>query len=255
LNAREAVPELLELLRREPGPGNFDILTALRLLRDPATRAALREYLVKSAEPFSDPKTWPEEWSRVPQVLLGKDPDYLRFGWYSNAEFLAELGAKEFSPDLVRLTNSGPWRFRLPAAQALCLLGSDEGVPLILSESQHGNTGGLPSLNALRRPDLWTRMAQTRFPKTRSLSRRGMWEEITRAVGVRLEIPQEAYSQPSVDTCDRFDVSVYEDLFSLLDVARELLARTSYQMILEEDRIRIVREMDAVQFWKKWAGR
>jgi HEAT repeat protein len=255
LNAREAVPDLLELLHTEPAPSNLDIVTTLRLLRDPTARTALRDYLLKNAEPFSDPNAWPEEWSRVPRVLLSRDPDYLRYASYSTAEFLAELGAKEFTPDLVRLLNEGPWGFRLAAAQALCLLGSDQGVGLILAESEHGDTGGLLSLNALRRPALWARMAETRFPKTGSLSKRGLWQKIARAMGVRLEMPQEAYSRPSVDSCDRFDVSVYEDLFSLLDVARELLARTSFQMILEEDRIRIVPEKEAVQFWKKWPGR
>jgi HEAT repeat protein len=249
------VPDLLELLRAEPTASNVDIATTLRLLRDPTTRTALRDYVLKNAEPFSDPNAWPEGWSRVPRVLLSRDPDYLRFAPYSTAELLAELGAKEFTPHLVRLLNDGPWSFRLAAAQALCLLGSDQGIRLILAESEQGDAGGLLSLNALRSPTLWARMAETRFPKTGSLSKRGLWQEMARALDVSLEMPKEYGSRPSEDSCDRFDVALYEDLFSLLDVARELLARTSCQMILAGDRIRIVPEREAVQFWKKWPGR
>lgn len=252
LNAREALPDLLEILRTESAR---DIAATIRLFRDPTSRPALVDFLSNHSEPFSDPNTWPEEWTHVPRVLLSKDLDFLQFAPYSTAELLGELGAKEFTPDLVRLLNTGPRKFRLPAANALCLLGSDQGVRLILEQSQHGDPGGLLSLNALRSRGLWARMAETRFPKTACLSKKGLWQEIARAAGVGLELPPEAYSRPSADSCERSDVRVYEDLFSLLDVARELQARTSYQMILEEDRIRMVRLKEAVQFWKQWAGR
>jgi hypothetical protein len=100
-------------------------------------------------------------------------------------------------------------------------------------------------------------MRETVFPRTRSLTKRGIWEEISKALGVRLEGADRAWSTgPNVllrgEVCARSEIRAYEDRYSLLEVAKDRMKWGTQVMILEEDRIRVLQEKDALPLWIRW---
>jgi HEAT repeat protein len=255
LKAREAIPELLAEVKRPHANTINQALLGLQQFRDRETFPQLLSYLTSETAYFEpeDVTVPPEERGRIPAVVhctgLGGLVD--TYATYSIPEIVADCDAREYIPDIEKLLSIGSRATRLAAAEALCRLGSTKGVPIILSEAENGNSDGLISLNALRQPALWARMREKYFPRTRSLTPRAIWGDIARTLGVRLEM---AGRPGSVEWRSPFrsEVRSYEDRCLLLKVAKDQLRWTPFVMILEEDRIRVLRGSDALASWTEW---
>ncbi|HLY75570.1 MAG TPA: HEAT repeat domain-containing protein, partial [Planctomycetota bacterium] len=255
LRAREAIPELLAELRRTHVGTIDSVLEALQQFRDPSIIPELVSILTSEDAPFAseDKTVLLEDRGRIPAVVyctgLGGLVDSAQT--YSVPEILANLGAREYLPDIEKLLELGSMETRMAAAQALCRLGSSKGVPIILSEAANGNTSGLLSLNALRRPLLWARMREMRFPKSRSVLRSEVMEQVAQTLGLGLELAEPSRLSLTWPT-RRHQIRCYEEQSLLLDVVQKELEFCSYTLVLEDDRIRVIRDGDAVPFWKEW---
>jgi len=94
-------------------------------------------------------------------------------------------------------------------------------------------------------------MRERRFPKSRSLLRSEVMEQVAQTLGLGLDL-----TEPSLLSltwpCSRFQIRRYEERSLLGDVVQEELQYCGYTLVLEDDRIRVIRDRDATPFWKEW---
>jgi HEAT repeat protein len=255
LEAREAIPEFFLQLER---PGISVVVAALKGLEhfhDPETLPHLVEVLNSEGWPFKavDGFVSRKDRGRVPAVvdprmLGGLEDTFINF---SVPTILASFDARDYLPDLERLLTLGTGETRLAAAGGLARMGSSQGVAILLRHDAAERQTELFSLNALRAPALWTRMRNTLFPRTTCRRRRELWQEMARVLGVGLELPAAAeFASPAL--LSRRDVREHENCSSLLDFFENDLAYSSFEVILEPDRIRVLPSREAIAVWQTW---
>ncbi len=135
----------------------------------------------------------------------------------------------------------------LIAAAALTRMGRTEGIPSLLEAERL-----LFCLNSVRRPEAWARLEG----KTTSLNLYAPYEKIHRALareaGLELEGPPDGSDARKawVDVHQRFRKwgrpATLAEAFEMLEDAR-------WSVVLEEDRLRIVPQDEALGFWSRWA--
>jgi HEAT repeat protein len=188
---------------------------------------------------------------QVPQILdlVKKDPDR---GAEAIAT-LADLGARDAVPVLVPLLKRPMPYVRAFAAEALCRLGSDQGAQTLLE--YRDVTPSLISLNALRQPQVWAKLAEVVFrenPEGRPVQ---IVESVARELGMKLDV-----SKPFLEDVVPnhwfgtmyMVVPFYWGQCRPLDVLDWIASLTGSELILESDRLRWVGREEARSFWKAW---
>ncbi len=221
----------------------------------------------------------------VPEILPLLEENYLYLRG-SAAAALGRLGAKEAVPALLeRLKDPQPYvrrhaldalgRIGAPesapvfkallkdpelgptAARWLCTTGDRDGVPLLLkawdfavsTEGSGRSTFGaeLDSLNAVRNPEAWKRLAGKRWEEDLSEFPREAAERLAAAAGMNLEWKDAVPGAPHFWSPFRRTM----DGMTLLEALEALMADLRL-IILEKDLIRIVPRDEGLKFWKDW---
>ena len=129
---------------------------------------------------------------------------------------------------------------RFVAAQALCRLGRREGVPLIL-ESARSNPESrwfLVILNQVRRPGVWEKVRKAE----------GDLKTLAEKAGLRIEESFRFEFRPDAFWISKASRLPEEDLrrFFIRVVPR------SREIVLEDDRLRVLYRDEALKFWSAW---
>jgi hypothetical protein len=258
----EAVGVLAELGGRCAIPA----LLKLMVDRDRPVRRAASYTLIRLA----DRDAWRE---RV--GLLGNEDGYVR---QEAARALGRLGVQEALPELVPLLHDPNHELRAAVAWSVGRLGGDDVVaallPLLEDEDRwvriegasqivlRGREEGIPiimreawslnSMNALRQPDLWRRLAKTPLPGKLHGRMRDLLAEVARRVGLCVEIPDALGCLIESDlSCERkLDPERCHTLQDALDDLGQGIGHACF--IMESDRIRVLPRGEAWRFWKDW---
>ena len=261
LGAQEAAPEILVMLGSVHDDVRLAAFDALRKLR-------LKSELPAALKVLSDPQAYVDSDLPVRPEGRGRVRGRVDFqGSLAGAstaqssvfvpDLVADLGGQEYVPDLVRLLPWLPASDRLGTAAALCRLGSREGARIVLRSAEWGDGSALFTLNALRKPELWSRLAAARCPTIRAKRKGEVWAEMAAPLGLRVELPRLAWwgwnerVTDSDTVCDSSYAAGLEAEGSILAVLSRL-AGELYSFILEDDRLRVVRNEEALAFWRGW---
>jgi HEAT repeat protein len=261
LGAREAAPDLVELLKSGYEDLRIAAFEAIGRLR-------LKEAVPAILAIVSNPGLYGENGIPMRPEGSGRVPGTLGFSiaWTGTSgawasvflpDLLADLGATEYVPDLVRRL---PWvasTERLSTAAAIVRLGSREGVAAILQAAEWGDPSALWSLNALRNPTAWGRLRDLPFRGTRSWTKAGVFGDVGKALGMPVDVPPRGWWGTSDGvwevnpTCGLEYAAALEAEGTMVGVLRSLCG-VLYSFILDEDRLRVVRNEEAVAFWREW---
>jgi HEAT repeat protein len=158
---------------------------------------------------------------------------------YEAVGALGRLGAKASVPEIVLMLKDQEETVRTNAARSLCVLGSTEGAAALPDEDAF-------YWNAVRRPDLWRRLASFTWEPYLRRSRSDLLETVAEIAGLSVEWDEEhngSWPSEAVHLSGR-------------DTMMETLPRilgNDYEPVLEEkDRIRIMPRDKALKFWKEW---
>jgi hypothetical protein len=161
------------------------------------------------------------------------------------AEVLLCLKGRDAWPELREILRDGERQEMYAAAAALCRLGERDGVELLL-----GSPADLPTLMALRRPEVWSRLAHVPMPCPLPASWRDLCVAIAKVLGLTLEMPPEDLIWPGWVRLQR----VLSDLPAGTTLADNLccLAAAGAVAIIDGNRLRFVDRFEAVRFWREW---
>ncbi len=217
LGAVEAIP-LLERMSEDPEePALFDAIPVLKKLGGRVSLQGLAGAL-RDKNIYND--------SRPRQAL----------------RLLGQLGAKECVPAIRESLKDWRHLVRVESAEALCLLGSRDGVETRLEE---GND--LFCLNALRAPAARARLSATPPAVLRPATKKDAVESLARAAGMTVKWPDVPAGEIELTIRD----PEYNEETSVLEHL-ERIRYGGYEMVLEEDRLRFIYKSEALQFWKRW---
>lgn len=211
LDAKEAVPVLLRLL-----PDCKDRGTIAKSLAELEAKDAVPEIVALLRDP-------------APEVRCAA------------IQSLASLGVRNVGTLAVPLLQDEDPQVRICAAQWLCELGSFEGVPTLLDAGEE-----LLWLNALRAPEAWKQLSETKVNRGLSGRLDEMLQPLVKAAGISLEATE--HEEPWMN--DWRSVGKLE-CRTALDALKAALCRKP-GVILEEDRIRILPYDQLRQFWRDW---
>lgn len=210
-------------------------------------------------------------------VVLLRDVDP-QVRWYA-AEALEKLSARDEAGRIAKLVEDADWRVRVAAigvaarlwgkgampalktaleerepatrvsaASWLCVLGSTEGVPILLNEQKN-----LIFLNALRQPDLWRRLAEKKISGDPLGPRRGVFEAVAKQAGLEVAWPSSAKEDPWMS---RFWSVWRPDRATIVDAMRGMIdslhASSQFVAVFEPDRIEVLPRDEALKFWREW---
>jgi hypothetical protein len=189
----------------------------------------------------------------------------------SAAEALVKLGVKDVAPDLVKLMNGEKGDRKIFWVEALCRLGSREGIPSLLegeefplhraSVADRNNDkilwsrsrnisplhhGRFACLNAVSQPELWQRLENTEIGQLEG-TRRSILEHLAKEVGLKVDLSNElsGWLYGSVRLRHRYN------RFFLITLKR-ILDDSPYAFVLEPDRILILTHDEMIEYWKAW---
>jgi HEAT repeat protein len=253
LGARESIPDILALLENPE-----TALPAIDALGDLGAVEALPQ--IRGFLDHDNP-----DLRRMAAVALGKlgvrdiipdlvrllrDPD--RNVALNAAESLVELGARSAVPDLRRLLAGGE-----DLAAALAKLGAPVFVE-DLYETAVNRHDSFP-LNAIRRPEAWSKLEGRVYVRHPEDSIREALERMAREAGLPIAWPEGpvdlAKSQWDYRSEWASDLSMKQAVSprSSLLRALERSASDAYcAVVIENDRIRILSQAAARDFWKAW---
>ena len=233
------------------------------ILRDPESRGRLIEFLespvagvqsvaIRAARHFRDVRTLPALRSLLADPR--RDVDI----WLEAAETLSRLGDRQ-SVTCIKtlLSNLKGCQGAIRLSRSLCRLGCQEGVPIILDEM---NVGGMdPSLfvlNALRKPALWSTLHRQKLTRNLVGSTEQLLMEIGRIAELKVEFEDEVLltvmnRRTPRGMLPRF-ISSRGGEATLLYAIEKALFGDSFEVILEEGKLRVLSEFSALQEWNDW---
>jgi hypothetical protein len=248
LKAAEATPAFVSLLK--------DRDKALRHYAVSGLLAVGPEAAAPGVLPLLDRPQLEECWGalRACQLLnlrgaLEKATTLLSHGnWEIREEAVsavAKLGGPETAGAIVPLLQDPERSVQLRAASALCLLGDRRGAPFLLEQSYT-----LSALNGLRNRAAWEVL------RARPLSQLG--GDPKRMMEILVMDPKLALDWPSTLSPELSKWA--QNGRSILQAgermdwgtAVDLVLDGKMDVVLEEDRLRILPHAEAVQFWKDW---
>lgn len=205
---------------------------------------------------------------RLADVLpfLKSDKYFLR---YKAAWTVGVLAGKESLEQLRPLLKDSNCLVRYYTAEALCEAGLVEGAATLIKEARDRQNphkfGDLTVtaprscriLNSLRRPEDWKKLGAAKLPVLPRGTRREHLELLARELGLKAEFPEgldDAWlsGRPALDLFDP-PSTVMDGLLYLLQGTKIMGFCPRFEMILEEDRLRILPYLDALRFWQSWA--
>jgi hypothetical protein len=157
---------------------------------------------------------------------------------------LAFFEAREHAPRIARLLSDPQEAVREQAARALCWLGAKEGAPLVLQKQRT-----LGDLNGVRRPEAWKRLT-----RRWALQPEGnLMESIERMLGlekmtVEWPKPRTALEEGLLAGEPRLKMNVELRVGTLVADLLDPVA----ELIVDDDRVRILWKDEALNFWKGW---
>jgi HEAT repeat protein len=164
---------------------------------------------------------------------------------------LGRIGGPEADLTLLKAMKESKRFFRLEAASYLAWHGRRDGVEVILRESEkprHFN-----ALNALRRPDLWKKLNQTRLREPIRGRRSDVFRGIAAQLDCTLDLPKAfgRYEDSWLEEVTVADCS-RESMFDLIESKMDTLdGEGPYGFVLEEGRLRLIPRNELPRFWKK----
>lgn len=164
---------------------------------------------------------------------------------YAAADALGDLEDLESIPMLRDLLDHPDSWVRDSAARALVKMGVPDGVPILFED----RPGRLFELNRLRWPGTWKKLGEIRLAKQLAMSVGEMLAEIGRISGLSVEI-EKPPTESGQDYLKAQGVWNRNGLASALDVLAE--ENSSFEVILESDRIRIVWKEEDQTYWRQW---
>jgi hypothetical protein len=120
-------------------------------------------------------------------------------------------------------------------------------VPVLLEESK-ALPVPLTALNALRRQEVWERLAKTALRRDLQGTTQQIAEAYERESGLRVVFP----AKEELDSLMTYWMGRRGGKETLLEALDLLLDFGSHEVILEPDRIRIVSREEAIKFWSAW---
>jgi hypothetical protein len=166
----------------------------------------------------------------------------------SALELLGALGAKEAAPRITNFLKDEVPYVRGIAADALCLLESREGIPVLLEE---GMEQKLTALNKFRQPEVWERLHLKKLKQDLEGRGKEIEEQWSREAGVSFDNSRAVEALRLLEVDDWSRILSNGGRANLWEAMMES-ALSSYEFILERDRIRIVSRQEALAFWRKW---
>ena len=176
---------------------------------------------------------------------------------------LQELLARNAVADLKKLLKDEAPVVKIAAADALCSFGDDAAATVLLAESKNrlqlvDQVIPLTSLNALRQPEVWARLAATRPEFVPDGRIRSVLNRVGKAAGLKVEISDLESDHDSANDPwkgRRLMDEARHRTPHLLSVLWRVGGNGAYDFILEPDRIRVVPHTEAVKFWSDWLKR
>ena len=250
LEAKEAIPHLMKILEGK----SLARFTAARTLGTLGARDAIPSIvkLLKAEEtrflhPVLDGVTALRAKEAVPGLikLLKHERLFIR---RRTLETLAAIGAKEAVPAIVPLLDDPDKSVTIVAAHTLCQLGSIKPVDWILDEK---NGGSLTLLNALRQPRLWDRFRKKKAEVNRGCFGSAALKIVAKEAGLKYDGPN-FYVAVSIMVGAPWTLGAGET--PRLPLTETLLrgAMGQHEVVLEDDRIRVLSREDAKKFWREW---
>jgi HEAT repeat protein len=137
---------------------------------------------------------------------------------------------------------------RQGAARILCSAGHREGAPELLAHADAGRDR-LLELNGVRRPEVWGRLRASTVSRDRGLRRSDGIAQAAAAAGLSVEFPASpAFRDLLEEISDR--VHPEDDArVSALSILEEVLGTQPLEVIVENDRLRILSRFKARAFW------
>jgi HEAT repeat protein len=259
MGAREARPDLEVLLRDPDYEVRGYVVKALGLLgvtdRMPELEQAMEDPR-SSCEALIEGLRWTPSMEAVPLLArFLEDPADSVCG--RAAQALAQRNARDLVPRIRKLLLRAGSNCRKEAGSALCRLGSREGVSVLLDSFEPGNRPELLPLNALRRPEAWSKLGGHKPGETLVGSGPEILARIAREAGLALEFtpprfPKVTYLLYRQREPFRHRIWHQDGRLSLLDALEEVLAWTGCDAVLENDRLRVLPAPEALEFWKSW---
>jgi HEAT repeat protein len=160
------------------------------------------------------------------------------------AEALAALGAPEAIPALKAAASAG--RGQLSAAQPLCLMGSIDGVTVILNHHPK-----LLLLNSVRRHEDWTELRKRRLEKDLQGSGKDVLEAFAALLGKRCVVEDEGVTWRPDWKSSFVRIPSRLGRMTLAEALVEI-NKGPYGAILERDHVRFVSAERAAIFWREW---
>lgn len=270
---RDAIPQIRKLLQHDYVGLRMEAVEALAILEGPAAKKEVLDV-------FKDPKARPylalvraEAREAIPELtkrLQHYDPELIRA--------LIDLGARDALPAIFAMLEKQDTRLyysegltavgraypreSIPtlrvnlaggvsnnpsyAAAMLCEAGSTEGVALLLEQ-------GWPtfSLNAVRRPEAWRRLADRSVDPPLYGSGPQLLERIGREAGFKVEgLLPDALDFKAWTGSHHFLPKGARPLRLIEVIGRLEDARWAF--VLEEDTIRVLPKADALKIWARW---
>jgi HEAT repeat protein len=220
LGAKEVVPVVLRNLHQDE-----DVMKQADAVRA-AAKLGLREAVPRM------------------EALLARN-DYSR---WAVLPALGALGARESVPCVTKFL-SGTWgELRHTTARTLLELGCRDGAPPLLEDG-----ACLFTLNVLRRPDLLARLRSRRITGSLSGCMREDLERLAGQAGLRLRTSLPPLALDYDWTPRTNPVWWTHEPPSLADVLAEVL-EFDYDVVLEDDGLRILPRDEARRFWEAWLG-
>jgi len=254
LRCEKAVPALLTAIESPHGEVRKSALRALGAI---GSKVDLDPVLKALADEDSDVRVFAtdtlgrlggKEVGPRLEKMLKDDTAIVRI---SAVSALARLKGSEAIPDLIPLLESEGRPVSESVADHLARLGSRMGIETLLQARTPANSR-LFALNAIRSPKAWKKLRElpvTGAPGTTAektlaalAASHGLMcvDEAERALSQDATVPPCCWGEARVET--------------LLDALEEVVSGGPCDLILEDDRIRIVTRETADRFWRDWAG-
>jgi HEAT repeat protein len=272
LGVKEAIPDISKLLDDPSGHVRANVLSALGNLGAKSERVPVTARLTNS-------QSWVRVhavWSLVQMDARESVPELIRAlkdenGWVRAecVKALRILSGKDALDSILPMLQDPHIGVRSYAAYGACLLGSGSGIPVLLDALKKGEriefTNGCDSssgtsyrdplpliaLNAVRKPDQWSRLQGKKL----RIESKGMTaltlEEASKDLGLAFETTEKAMA---VGKWERRKVGVFEPSHEcpFLDVLEIASSGNNCQVILEADTIRVLSRDEALKFWGDW---
>jgi HEAT repeat protein len=265
LGARSAAPEIAKVLEDGEAEIRTTAVHALRKLGARETAPGIAKLLTDES---ADVRCWTvyalgqldakETAPAIAKLLTDVDVTIRIWG----AQALGKMGAKETAPELRKLLTDGEARVRYSAASSLCRFGLRDGTPVFLKDEGALSQGslrevgyvGLGNLNAIRQPEVWSRLERTPLNRDLKGTLQEVAEGLARETGLSVVIAAEVKAGKTYEVRrhGRPGTSLLEGLELFINNGQYDKTYGKFEVILEPDRIRILPRGEALSFWLAW---